>query len=161
MKVRIVDQYPISLSTFVIKGQIIDNKLHSIVFDKDGFVCVKAKPNILIARSLKKINSSFAHARDVAKSILGDNMKKLPIVVSNHFGQPIVLFPLFSPNSKDNIWVVYNSVTNIVNQKTHLDITFKHQYEIDIPVSNQVFNNQYVRASRLFQSIYPHWRTLD
>lgn len=155
--IRKIKHYAISTSTFVIQGQMIDDKLYSLVYDKDGFTLVKAKPNVLIAQALKKINSSFPHARDISKEILGEHCKKLPIVVGNNFGQPIIIFPLFSPGSKDNCWIIYNSITKIGGNKDFIQVEFKHRYDWTSEVSRQTFNNQYVNATNLYKAISQRW----
>lgn len=155
--IRIIKQYVISNSTFVIQGKMMDGKLHSLVYDKDGYSLVNVKPNTLIGQALKKINSSFAHARDISRDVLGEHAKKLPIVVGNNFGQPIITFPLFSPGSKDNCWVIYNPITKIGSDKGLVHVEFKHEYDWTSSVSRQTFNNQYVNATNLFKAISQRW----
>lgn len=143
----------------MMQGKTVDDKLYAFVFDKDGCSLVNVKPNILIGRSLKKINSSLAHARDISKEVLGDGCKKLPLVVANSYGQPVVLFPLFSPGSKDNCWVTYNAITNIGGKKDAIRVEFNHQHEWIFNVSRQTFNNQYVNAANLYKAISQRWRS--
>ena len=159
MDYNIFKHYPLSYSTYVIQSKMIGDKLHAYVFDKDGYKYVKVKPNVLIARALKKINSSFSHARDISKSILGEQLKKLPLIVSNHYGQPLIMFPLFSPGSDDNIWVTYNTITHISGQKNLVIVEFNHQSVIELNVSRQSFNNQYVHAANLFKGSSSQWRS--
>lgn len=155
--VRILKQYVFSNSTFVLQSKMFDEKLHSLVLDKDERLLVPIKPNVIIGRSLKRINSSFPHARDISKEVLGDTSKKLPLVIGNHFGQPLVIFPLFSPDSKDNCWVFYNAITKIGGVRDSVQVEFKHQYEWTANVSRQVFNNQYVNATNLYKAISQRW----
>lgn len=154
---KLIKHYAISESTFVIQGRIINGKLCTVVYDRNGYSVINVKPNILIGRSLRNINSTLAHARDVSKTILGDRCKKLPLVIGNHFGQPIILFPLFSPKSKDNIWIVYNSITRIGGDKNSILIEFKHQHEWTSNTSRQIFNNQYVNATNLYKAVLKRW----
>lgn len=158
---RLLKQYHINKNTFLLKGNIVNKKLTTtIVYEKDAIFEVDRKLNSVISTACKNINSTITNAKHISREIFHESRKKLPLVVGNDFGQPLILFPLFSPRCKDNTWVLYNAVTNIVNHKTHITVTFQHQYEIDLDVSIQIFNNRYVDASILQRYILKNWNAV-
>lgn len=154
----LLSDYSIIKDTYLIQG-IIQNGQHvSLILDKDGFKVVDAKPNILIGRSLKKMNSSLSHTYEISKQQLSTGKKKLPIIVSHFFGKPLVFFPLFSPRCKDNIWVNYNAIYDIIESNQQLTVTFLNGKKVELPIMPQAFYGQLGSAFTLHNKISLQWR---
>ncbi|WP_431029205.1 competence protein ComK [Lysinibacillus sp. LZ02] len=154
--------YTINRDTYLLQSIRHGQKNHTLVYEKRGIFHVPKKSLKLVDNACKSMGSSYRTATERAKQLLADNKHKLPIVIGVDSGyQPYIMFPLYSPRSEHNIWIAYNAVTNIMNHKTHVTVTFKDKIDINLPVLISSFNNQYVTAAMLFKAVYKDWHRFN
>lgn len=141
-----VSSYIVSNSTFLLRSHPNQAKVHTIISDKYGKSLYPNKPLKLIRETCRLHGSSYEASKYQAKEFFGDSKHKLPIMVAYDFGEPCVLFPLFSPNSSQNIWVSLHAVINIVPHNNETIVTFIDGTEERLPTHYKSFNYQYIRA---------------
>ena len=71
---------------------------------------------------------------------------KLPIVVSEK--EKLVFFPVKEMGKE--IWVNFEMINDVKNYKDDVKVEFKNGLKVDINVSYTIFNNQVLKASRLW-----------
>ncbi len=71
---------------------------------------------------------------------------KLPIVVSEK--EKLVFFPVKELGKE--IWVNFEMINDVKRYKDSVKVEFKNGLKVDINVSYTVFNNQVLKASRLW-----------
>lgn len=71
---------------------------------------------------------------------------KLPIVVSEK--EKLVFFPVKEMGKE--IWVNFEMINDVKRYKDSVKVEFKNGLKVDINVSYTVFNNQVLKASRLW-----------
>lgn len=143
--------YIISNSTFCITSYQHRNKVHSLILDKFGRTTSPAKPLKLIRNTCRLHGSSYDASIYQAKQFFGDNKHKLPIMVAYDFGDPCILFPLFSPYSAQNIWIALHPIINIREHNDKTILTFIDETELTLNIHTKTFNQQYVRAAMYYK----------
>ena len=71
---------------------------------------------------------------------------KLPIVVSEK--EKLVFFPVKEMGKE--IWVNFEMINDVKRYKDYVKVEFKNGLKVDINVSYTIFNNQVLKASRLW-----------
>ena len=71
---------------------------------------------------------------------------KLPIVVSEK--EKLVFFPVKEMGKE--IWVNFEMINDVKKYKDYVKVEFKNGLKVDINVSYTIFNNQVLKASRLW-----------
>lgn len=153
----VLKNYRVTSSTYLLQSKPLGKRVFTTVYEKNNVYTVTKKPLKLIQEACVFMGSSYKAAIEHSKLILLDSRHKLPVVVANEFQQPITMFPLFSPKSKQNIWVSFNNITNIVNKKHSVLVTFKDEFEFELPVTISSLNNQYVASAILYRAIHKKW----
>ncbi|MFD2828907.1 competence protein ComK [Corticicoccus populi] len=111
----------------------------------DGEICI-CSPNKIIATNCKHHSQSYSARKELTKLLTNTN-SKLPIII-DLFGQHI-FFCTHSDRIIDNNWF---NIKHVVSYKTfdgNTRITFSNNEVIDIPISFNSFNNQYLNALKL------------
>lgn len=158
LKEEFINDYTITSDTYMLQSFRHGQKSHTIVYEKRGTFHVPTRSLKLVDTACKDMGSSYRTATERTKQFLTGNKHKLPVVVGVDVNrQPYIMFPLFSPKSEHNAWIAYNSISSIVNHKTHVTITFRDSLEVELPVLISSFNNQYVTSSMLFKAVHKHW----
>ena len=141
-----VTKYIITNSTYCLISEPYRNTVHTLILDKYGQATVPFQPLRIIRHTCSLHGTTYEAAKHHAKEFFGHNRHKMPIMVAYNFGEPCVLFPLFSPKSKQNIWVAVNAIINIEPQNESTLVTFLDGSDRLFPVHLNSFNQQYVRA---------------
>ena len=153
-----IPDYTLNRNTYLLQSIRHGHKIHTVVREKNGTFYVTKKSLKLIDTACKDMGSSYRTATERAKQLLSGNKHKLPVVVGvDKEHQPYIMFPLFSPKSEHNIWVAYNAITHVTDNKTFVTVTFHDEVQVDLPVLISSFNNQYVTSAMLFKAVYKHW----
>lgn len=143
--------YIISNSTFCLTSYQHRDKIHTAILDKYGKTTSPYKPLRLIRNTCRLHGSSYDASKYQARRFFGDNKHKLPIMVAYDFGDPCILFPLYSPYSHQNIWISLNSIINISESGDKTLVTFMDGTEISLAINMKSFNQQYVRAAMYYK----------
>ena len=61
----------------------------------------------------------------------------------------MIFFPTCSPRIKECSWVCFNNIISYKRNNYGTDVIFKNGKKITIDISYGVFENQYIRATRL------------
>lgn len=147
------NKYYITNSTYCLISQPISGKVFTEVLDKHGKTTMSYPPLRVIRQTCSLNGSTFEATTKQAKEFLGHNRHKVPIMVAYNFGDPCVIFPLFSPRSKQNIWVTVNAIINIEEVNESTLVTFVNGSERIFPVHLKSFNQQYVRAVLYYKNL--------
>ena len=145
--------YIISNSTFCLSSYQYRDKIHTIILDKYGKVTAPYKPLKLVRNTCRLHGSSYEASKYQARRFFGENKHKLPVMVAYDFGEPCILFPLFSPYSPQNIWIALNSIINISEAGDKTRVTFLDGTEIHFAIHMKSFNQQYVRAAMFYKHL--------
>lgn len=148
-----ITSYIISNSTYLLETVTTNNRIHTTIYDKHGISKIDQKPIKIVRTTCRLHGTSLEAATETAKHFFGSNRHKLPIVVSVEYGNPCILFPLFSPHSAANIWINLNSIINIHEEEDGTRITFTNMTEKILPIQCKSFNQQYVRAMMYYKHI--------
>ena len=153
-----IPDYTLNRNTYLLKSIRNGHKVHTVVKERHGIFYVAKKSLKLIDTACKDMGSSYRTAAERTKNLIPGNKHKLPVVVGvDKDHHPYIMFPLFSPKSEHNIWVAFNAITHITDNKTSVTVTFWDEVEVDLPITMSSFNNQYVTSAMLFKAIYKHW----
>ena len=145
--------YIISNSTFCLSSYEYRDKIHTVILDKYGKVSSPYKPLKLIRNTCRLHGSSYEASKYQARRFFGENKHKLPVMVAYDFGEPCILFPLFSPYSPQNIWIALNSIINISEAGDKTRVTFLNGTEVHFAIHMKSFNQQYVRAAMFYKHL--------
>ena len=72
---------------------------------------------------------------------------KLPIILNEK--KNLVLFPISSDRSKNNIWFLYNNILSYKKVKNYVEVTFKNKEKMIFLISYYIFRNQMLKCSQL------------
>lgn len=150
-----ISSYIISSSTYLLESAtpVAGNRIQTIIYDKHGVSTIDQKPLKLVRNTCRLHGTSLEAATETAKLFFGSNRHKLPIAVSIEYGNPCIIFPLFSPHSSANIWINLNSIVNIQEEGDETRLTFTNMVEKTLPIQCKSFNQQYVRAMMYYKHI--------
>lgn len=71
---------------------------------------------------------------------------KLPIIISEK--EKLVFFPI--KEAGQEIWINFDMIKDVIRKKDDSLVVFKNGYKKEINVSYTIFNNQVLKASRLW-----------
>lgn len=148
-----ISNYIASNSTFCLISHPHRSKVHTIISDKHGKVIYPNKPLKIIRNTCRLHGSSYEASNYNAKLFFGKSKHKLPIMVAYDFGDPCILFPLFSPHSSQNIWISLHAIVNINELGNETIVTFIDGSEERLPIHMKSFNHQYVRAAMYYKHL--------
>lgn len=148
-----VTSYIVTNSTFCLRSYEHRGKIHTLIADKHGTVTYNNKPLKIIRSTCRLHGSSYEASKYQAKQFFGKNKHKLPIMVAYDFGDPCILFPLFSPYSSQNIWISLHAIANITAKGTETVVIFIDGSEESFPIHMKSFNHQYVRATMYYKDL--------
>ncbi len=146
-----ISSYIVTNSTFYLKSYEHRNKIYTLISDKHSKMTYANKPLKIIRSTCRLHGSSFEASKYQAKQFFGKSKHKLPIMVAYDFGDPCILFPLFSPHSPQNIWISLHAIANITGNGSETILTFIDGSEESFPLHIKSFNHQYVRASMYYK----------
>ena len=104
----------------------------------------------IIDNNCKLFGSSLNGRIESSKEWLGYDYK-LPIIIDEI--RNLVLFPTRSIDSPKNIWLSFNAIDDYNSYKDGIELTLKNGKKVFIKESFNVFESQYIRASKLHKRI--------
>ena len=150
--------YLISKHTFLLESKANGKNLMTVVHDKRGKYEIPISPLRLIKKSCalygRNYNSSLEESKELLNLI---QRKKLPLVVGNDFGKPLIVFPLFSPSSKHNIWIVYNNVLSLSTLEDEVGVIFQNMDKVLLPVKKNTLIQQMASSLVLYTLTTRQW----
>lgn len=124
-------------------------KESEIVYYNESIVLPFSSKKI-IDKNCKLFGSSLNGRIESSKEWLGCDYK-LPIIIDEI--RNLVLFPTRSIDSPKNIWISYNAIDDYNNTKDGIELLLKDGQKLLIDESFNVFESQYIRASKLHKRI--------
>lgn len=103
-----------------------------------------------INESCKYYGSSYEGRKNGSRYLLSLT-SKLPIILNEK--KNLVLFPINSDRSKNNIWFMYNNILNYKKVKNYVEVTFKNKEKMIFLISYYVFRNQMLKSSQLLTTL--------
>ena len=104
----------------------------------------------IIDSNCKLFGSSLTGRIESSKEWLGYDYK-LPILIDEI--RNLILFPTRSIDSPKNIWISYNAIDDYNETKDGIELTLRNGKKLIIKESFNVFESQYIRASKLHKRI--------
>lgn len=147
MKKIELNNYEVCSNTVMVKT--IGPKL-SEVLTYDETIKVPCSSKKIIDSNCRIFGSSLNGRIESSKYWLGCDYK-LPIIIDEI--RNLVFFPTRSIDSSENIWFSYNTIEDYKEVKNGIELTLKNDKKIIINESFNVFENQYIRASKLYKRI--------
>lgn len=146
-----VPSYIVSSTTFLLRPHISHDKIHTIIYDKQGKIMFADKPLKIIRSTCRMHGTTFTAIQRKAKLFFGNARHKLPILLTTDYGNPCIFFPLFSPHSPNNAWINLHAITNIKEVGEETIVTLSISTEVTLPIHYKSFNQQYVRAMMYYK----------
>ena len=164
------DQLIINQQTLFLESKPVGKKTHTLIYSYNEIernnstmvinkkVEVPKSPIRVIDHNLQNMVSSYESSLKSSQKHLEKLQRhKLPLVVGNYRGTPLVLFPIFSPDSKQNIWVHYNNVLNIEIYNHRTTVIFKNEQQLDLPIQKNTLVQQMASSGVLYNIIHREW----
>lgn len=153
------NDYIIGKHTYLLESKHNGEKIHTIVYDRRGIYEVAKSPLNLVKKNCNLFGSSYEASLQQSKYVLGKTQThKLPVVVGYDFGKPLILYPLFSPQSKQNTWIMFNNVTEFNFQSMQPSIVLGNQFEYPLPVHKSTITSQTTASFALYKKVETLWR---
>lgn len=166
----LVNQLIINKYTLFLESKPVGKKVHTAIHsysdgterNKNLFVRKKVdvlkSPVRIIDHNLQNMISSYETSlRSSQKHLERLQKHKLPIVVGNYQGVPLVLFPIYSPESKQNIWILYNNVLTIEVHTNNTAVIFVNEQRLDLPIQQKTLVQQMTSSGILFNMVKKDW----
>ena len=79
---------------------------------------------------------------------------KSPIIIEET--SRLIFFPISSPRKHNSLWISFNNINEYYpcKNKRHTLIIFKNGYKLEADISFYSFNQQYLKAAKLYSKIY-------
>jgi competence protein ComK len=154
-----IKNYIVTKHTFLLESKQHGKKLHTIIHDQRGTFEVAMSPLRVIKNSCKAYGSNYRFSQENSKELLTRLQKhKLPIVVGSDFGKPLILFPIFSPSAKHNMWIVYNNVISMSTHSVNVAVILKNSEEYDLPINKNTLVQQIASSGILHNLVQKQWQ---
>ena len=135
-------------SNVVLLRSISDNTTELVNYNETLTIPLNSKT--IIDRNCKLFGSSLNGRIESSREWLGYDYK-LPIIIDEI--RNLVLFPTRSVDSPKNIWISYNAIDDYNQTKNGIELLLKNGNSIVIKESFNVFESQFIRASKLHKRI--------
>lgn len=139
--------YEINMDTLFLKGVVNAlGEVSTLIIENDKEFGLKISPTEVIKYSCEFFGTTLEGRQKGSMNLLGIK-HKVPIVVES--SMELIFFPLCSPKIRECSWVCYNNIINYKRSASGTDIIFRNGKKITVDVSYGMFENQYMRATRL------------
>lgn len=150
--------YVISKHTYILESKLNGENLHTIVHDHRGKFEVPITSLQIVKKSCEAYGSEYNASLKQSRKLLEKFQKhKLPLVVGNDFGNPLILFPIFSPSAKHNMWILYNNVISISTSDSNVSVIMKNSQEVNLPINKPTLIQQIASSGILHKLIEQKW----
>lgn len=140
-----LEEYEINKNTLVVMPY---GEESSRVIETGNNFLVNKKTSKIIDDSCKFFGSSYKGRFQGTKRLTGIKYKS-PIIVEET--SPIIIFPTDSPRSEGCCWVNLKNVEKYFSNEYGTKVRFNNGLSIVMNISYNSFDNQILRASRLYQ----------
>lgn len=151
--------YYISFDTFLIQPIVSENKIGSLIIERNQELTSARKPFHLVSRSCFYYGNSFKNTTNNSKLLLSKS-HKLPVVIVQDFGNPLVLLPTMSPFSEHNVWIALHAIENIYATDMGCIVHLTNQHKIKLDVSEATIHRQCALGHILIKKYQDKFREL-
>ena len=144
---EVLEGSEISSNTVLIRNK---GKNETEILYLDECIILPYSSKKIVDNNCKLFGSSLNGRIESSKKWLGYDYK-LPIIIDEI--RNLVLFPTRSIDSPKNIWFSYNTIDEYNKINNGVEITLKNGKKIYINESFNVFESQFIRASKLHKRI--------
>jgi len=123
----------------------IDSKTSKVIEREESFLIQKSATEI-VDDSCRYFGSSYEGRHKGTKRLLGFNYKA-PIIIEETSN--LIFFPTSSPRYNDCIWISLKNIDTYKRINQNSLIIFKNGYQMELPISIGILENQIFRATRL------------
>jgi len=139
--------YEVNVKTSYLEGFIdSDGLVKTRVYENKKPVIINASPTDVMKYSCEYFGSTLEGRQHSSMRLL-EVKHKVPIIVEESL--PLIFFPLCSPKISICSWICFNNISSFVKSHRGTTIYFNNGLKIDIKMSMGMFENQFVRATRL------------
>ncbi len=117
--------------------------------ERDFHICCSWKK--ILNDSCLYYGASFQGRLEGSKYLL-EKGYKIPIVVSE--GKDLIFIPLMSGEDCHGIWISFHNVIKYAGNQDETTVYFSHDKRICVPVSNYIFDSQFLKAYKLERMIH-------
>ena len=137
-------EYEINRNTLALMP--INSKCTKVV-ERENEIIVNLSVMKIIDRSCRFFGSSYLGRTIGTKEILGVSTKA-PIIIEE--SGKIIFFPTMSPRMEDCIWISLSNINKYNIRNKAVEIVFNCGKTINLNISYNIFDNQILRATRLY-----------
>ncbi len=128
------------------------------IYEKDNIIIIPKNSQKIIEENCVYYGSSYIGRKKGTVDLIGVTHKS-PIVIEETNG--IIFFPTCSPRLKNCSWISLNNVDNYTKSDNSTIISFSDDVKLKFPISNEIINNQILRATRLESVMYRRKREIN
>ena len=137
--------YEINEETLAIMPKEYGNK--NIIYEENDSFETTEDALKIIKHSCEEYGCTYSGRIKGSKKLLGCS-GKTPLVIKG--GTDIIFFPINSPRNKDCTWISFNNIKDYYRDNKTTVIHFNNGKTMQTNISYGVFNNQYLKAMKLF-----------
>lgn len=138
-----MDNYEINRNTIAL---IPINEVETKVYEKNKTFIVTENTMKIITNSCLSFGSTYLGRHNGTKKLIGIS-HKAPIIIEET--RNIIYFPTTSPRLKNCCWISLNYIKEYKEFNDRTLITFENDSKVEIDISINSFDNQYLRATKL------------
>ena len=139
--------YSINEDTLFLEG-ITDNKgkVLTKIYEQDKILKLDDTPTNIIKYGCEYFGSTLEGRQKGSMSLLGIK-HKVPVMVEG--SMELIFFPMCSPRIRACSWVCFNNILTYKRSGYDTEVLFKNGQKLIINISYGIFENQYMRATKL------------
>lgn len=137
--------YEISEETLAIMP--MDSGSRNIIYEENDTFETTETALKIIKHSCEEYGCTYSGRIKGSKKLIGCS-GKTPLVIKG--GTDIIFFPISSPRNKDCAWISFNNIKDYHKKDKITIIQFNNGKKMQTDISYGVFNNQYLKAMKLF-----------
>lgn len=139
--------YSINEDTLFLEGVIDDRgRVLTKIYEQDKVLKLEDTPTNIIRYGCEYFGSTLEGRQKGSMSLLGIK-HKVPVMVEG--SMELIFFPMCSPRIRDCSWVCFNNILNYKRNGYDTEVLFKNGQKIILNISYGIFENQYMRATKL------------
>lgn len=141
--------------------RVNDDTLAIVPNGYNGSQIIENDNNYVINRTTFKVIEDSCHYFGVDyKSRLEGALRfvntryKVPIIVQET--KRLIFFPITSPTRSNTTWISFNNIDNYypIKSRRNTMVVFKNGFKMSFDISFYSFNQQYLKAAKLYSKIY-------
>ena len=121
-------------------------KVFTKIYEQDKILKLDDTPTNIIKYGCEYFGSTLEGRQKGSMSLLGIK-HKVPVIVEG--SMELIFFPMCSPRIRACSWVCFNNILTYKRSGYDTEVLFKNGQKLIINISYGIFENQYMRATKL------------